>query len=191
MRNMWLCPVRRMWTPGGRCAGCAGRPAPLSFLVRIWSYTLGVTHLVTPWSQKQLREIVRNLSVYFISQGPRIFHPASMFCLTRGLLKIHEPRPPWILGFSEGRDFSGCHFATFTRTQNNNNNKKEKTGWRITYSVFAGGYFGLALCREFYSYHLTSLSLLQLIISILWMRKRRLREIKNLIQVLQSGKWLS
>lgn len=94
MRNMWLCPVRRMWTPGGRCTGCAGRPAPLSFLVRIWSYTLGVTHLVTPWSQKQLREIVGNLSVYFISQGPRIFHPASMFCLTRGLLKIREPRPP-------------------------------------------------------------------------------------------------
>lgn len=181
-----------VWGRCGRLVGSAlgmevaGWLAPQSFLVRIWSYTLGMTHTVKPCSQKKLKENWRKLICIFYK--PRSKNILPWFCLTRGLLKIHEPRPPWILGFSEGWDFSGCHFTTLTTTQNNNN--KKKTGWRITYSTFAVVTLGWHCAKNFIVI-IWLHSLLQWIIFILWMRTLRLREIKNLIQVLQSGKWLS
>lgn len=149
----------------GRC-GCsvgsalgtevAGWPAPQSFLVRIWSYTLGVTHTVEPWSQKKLREYGRKLICIFYKPNSK-----NILLCQHVLPDQRAVEDPWAKaslnsGLLWGWDFSGCHFTTFTTTQNN----KKKTGWKITYSTFAGGYFGLALCQELYSYHLTSLSLL-------------------------------
>ena len=43
----------------------------------------------------------------YLSQDARIFHWANAFCLARGLLESHEPKPPGGLGLSEGWGFSG------------------------------------------------------------------------------------